>query len=80
MNFIALLASSADKLSKLLHGFHKFFDFCDLSDGRLENMKSKIFFQYYLELLIIWHGLWIQEPYFDGKNIPKSLRKCINYH
>ena len=40
-------------------------------------MELKIFFQDHSKIFINWLGIWIQVPYFDRKNIPHSLCKCI---
>ena len=45
-----------------------------LYDGRLENLKLKIF----LMLFIIWLGIGIWGPSYDGKNIPHFLCKLLH--
>ena len=48
-----------------------------MSDARLENLKLKLIFFNYLKLFIIWLGIWIQGPNFDGKNTPHFLCKYL---
>ena len=40
-------------------------------------MKLKTFFHKYLKIFINWLAIWIQGTYFDRKNTPHSLCKCI---